>query len=111
MPAAELPPLFHITTAAEWEAGVGAGSFTGSTRGKSLAEVGFIHCSFAGQVADVAAAVYAECDDELVLLQIDPARIDAEIKVEPAPGTDQSYPHIYGPLPITAVIEVQALTP
>ena len=105
-----LPTLFHITTAAEWEAAADSGRFTGSTRGKSLAEVGFIHCSFAEQTADVAALIYPDSPEPLVLLQIDPARVESEIKVEPAAGTDQSFPHIYGPLPVHAVTEVHLLT-
>jgi uncharacterized protein (DUF952 family) len=104
-----LPALFHITTRDEWDAAVATGSYTGSTRGRSLAEVGFIHCSFAAQTADVAAAIYRDCTDALVLLEIDPAGVDAEIKVEPVDGTDQSFPHIYGPLPVSAVLEVQPL--
>jgi uncharacterized protein (DUF952 family) len=106
------PTLFHITTTALWEAAVGSGSYTGSTRGKSLAEEGFIHCSFAEQTAGVVVLVYADCAEPLVLLQIDSALVDAEIKVEPAvPGDDQHFPHIYGPLPVSAVIEVSPLTP
>jgi glutathione S-transferase len=107
-----MPPLFHITTAAEWAAAIDTGRYTGSTRGKTLAQEGFIHCSFAEQTAAVVAMLYADCPDPLVLLRIDPALVDAEIKVEPAvPGGDQDYPHIYGPLPVAAVVEVSPLTP
>jgi len=104
-----LPPLFHVTSAAEWDAAKQNGSFTGSTRGRSLAEVGFIHCSFAAQTADVVAAIYYDFTEPLVLLEIDPAAVPAEIKIESADGTDQHFPHIYGPLPLAAVVQVQPL--
>jgi uncharacterized protein (DUF952 family) len=112
MAAGALPTIFHVTTTAEWEAARRSGSYTGSTRGKTLEEVGFIHCSFAEQTAGVVALLFSDCTDPLVLLQIDPAFVDAEIKVEPpVPGGDQDYPHIYGPLPVAAVVEVSPLTP
>jgi uncharacterized protein (DUF952 family) len=104
-----LPTLFHITTAAEWEAALHTGSYTGSTRGQSLAEVGFIHCSFAEQTPDIVATIYRDCPDPLVLLEIDPQAVGAEIRIEPVEGTNQAFPHIYGPLPTTAVREVQPL--
>jgi uncharacterized protein (DUF952 family) len=40
-----------------------------------------------------------------VLLHIDQARIEAEIRLEPpAPGLTELFPHIYGPIPTRAVI-------
>ncbi len=102
--------IFHVTTAAEWQDATAAGVYVGSTRDKSLADVGYIHCSFAAQTADIVATIYADCTEPLVLLEIDPTAVPAEIKVEPAPGTDQTFPHIYGPLPAPAVIHVHPLT-
>jgi uncharacterized protein (DUF952 family) len=66
---------------------------------RSLEEEGFIHCSFADQVADTARRFYAGRDDVL-LLTIDPDSVPSEVKVE------GGFPHIYGPLPRDAVIRV-----
>jgi len=46
--------IFHIAEPTLWEAAVLEGSYTGSTRGASLDEIGFIHCSFKHQVEAVA---------------------------------------------------------
>jgi uncharacterized protein (DUF952 family) len=41
--------------------------------------------------------------DDVVLLTIDPTRVDAEIRVEAVGSGDEVFPHIYGPLPLDAV--------
>ncbi len=94
--------IWHIAEPAEWAAARAAGSYERSTRGLSLAEVGFVHCSYPDQAAGVAAAIYADADD-LVLLRIDPARVPAEIRVE------GGFPHVYGPIPVTAVTGTEPL--
>ena len=88
----------------DWTAAFETGEYTTSTRGQTLAEVGFIHASTRDQVEATANRFYADLD-QLVLLTIDPLRVGAEIKWEPpAPGVDELFPHIYGPLPISAVV-------
>ena len=48
---------------------------------------------------------------ELLLLEIDPDLVDADIIEEPpAPGAEELFPHIYGPLPIAAVRSVRKWT-
>ncbi|HVV36863.1 MAG TPA: DUF952 domain-containing protein [Acidimicrobiales bacterium] len=96
-----MEPIFHITDQAQWYAAAAMGVYTGSTRGKSLDEVGFIHCSFAHQVQPTGVLVYSDVSEPLVVVTIDPALVSAEIKVE------NDFPHIYGPLHLDAVIEVQ----
>jgi uncharacterized protein (DUF952 family) len=95
--------LWHIAEGADWAAAREAGSYDRSTRGLSLAEVGFVHCSYPDQAAGVAAAFYADADD-LVLLRIDPARVPAAIRVE------DGFPHVYGPIPVAAVTGMEPLT-
>ncbi len=75
-----------------------------STRNRSLAEEGFIHCSYTDQVEGTLERFYGDLDD-VVVLTIDPARLDAAVVDEPAEdGT--LFPHVYGPLTIGAVVEV-----
>jgi uncharacterized protein (DUF952 family) len=95
-------PIFHIADEADWNAAVAAGAYARSTRGKSLDEVGFIHCSYQHQVQGVADFGYKDATEPLVLLTIDPERVRAEITVE------NGFPHVYGPLTVDAVIAVQA---
>ncbi len=63
--------IFHITRSRDWAEAQLAGSYRLSTRDRTLEEVGFIHCSYAHQVAGVANAVYRG-ERDLVLLEIDP---------------------------------------
>jgi len=98
--------LWHLAEPGEWAAAGQSGSYTGSTKGRSLAEVGFVHCSFADQLPAVAAAIYAGTP-ELVLLQIDPGLLGASpVRVEPVPGTSEEFPHVYGPIPTAAITSV-----
>jgi len=104
--------IFHITERELWQDAKNAGVYTGPTRGASLAEVGFVHCSFAEQVEKVMAFLYG--DDfagDLVVLEIDADRLEAEVRVENLDSGDELFPHIYGPIPVDAVVDVRATTP
>lgn len=102
--------LYHLTETDTWNAAVAAGEYRQSTRGATLERVGFIHCSLRHQVLTVAGFVYPDADD-LVLLTIDPEKVTAEIRFEPgAPGATEEFPHIYGPLPVAAVVNVAPVT-
>ena len=93
--------LFHITTREQWLAAETAGVY----RSDSLKTEGFIHCSTIEQVAGVANAKFQGCKG-LVLLVIDPALVTAEIRFEDCYDTGRQFPHIYGALPVSAVIDV-----
>jgi uncharacterized protein (DUF952 family) len=102
-------PIYHLALEKEWrEAVERRGGYGRSTLGKSQAEVGFIHCSFAGQVETIARLIYRNRRD-VVLLVIDPSRVDSEIRIENLDGGGDHFPHIYGTLPIAAVVRVQTV--
>ena len=92
--------------AADWAQAQRDGQYTMSTRGRTLAEEGFIHASTAAQVPLVAAAYYRDAPD-LVLLVIDTERVGPELRYEQVPGQPDPYPHIYGPLNLDAVVETR----
>ena len=97
-------PIFHLALPDDWAAAFEHGEYRMSTRGRTLDEEGFIHASTRGQVEATANRFYGDLD-QLVLLTIDPTAVPHEIKWEPpAPGLDELFPHIYGPLPIPAVV-------
>ncbi|HEY0640486.1 MAG TPA: DUF952 domain-containing protein [Pseudonocardiaceae bacterium] len=104
-------PIYHIALRAEWSAAQPAGVYEMSTRGVTLAQEGFIHCSQLHQVRGVADSFYGDLDglDDLVLLTIDPELLSAPVRFEPpAPGLED-FPHIYGPLPVDAVVDVRPI--
>lgn len=93
-----MDPLFHIVARPRWGAALSADEY----RADSLDSEGFIHCSFAHQVTAVANARYRDIDD-LCVLEIDPARLTAPIRVEDSYGSGETFPHVYGPIPVIAV--------
>jgi uncharacterized protein (DUF952 family) len=46
-----------------------------------------------------------------VLLHIDPGLIDAEVRYENLEGGQQQFPHVYGPIPISAIVDVVSFRP
>ena len=102
--------IYHIATASDWAQAQAAGEYTTSTRGRTLAEEGFIHCSTADQVAEVANMVYQGVPD-LLLLAIDTGRVRPEIRLEQVAGSAEPFPHIYGPLNLDAVVEARRFEP
>jgi uncharacterized protein (DUF952 family) len=101
--------LFHLVPADEWARAVESGSLTSSTRGRTLEQEGFIHCSLAHQVEMVANLVYLGVDG-LLLLTIDSDRLQAPLRFDPA-ACGEEFPHIYGPLNVDAVVAVQLFSP
>jgi glutathione S-transferase len=106
------PPrdLFHITAEADWARAQAVGAYSVSTRGLTLAEVGFVHCAFEEQVARVANSFFRGMD-KLVVLRIALDRLDSEVRYESVEGGDELFPHVYGPLNLEAVVAVLPLPP
>jgi uncharacterized protein (DUF952 family) len=98
--------LFHLALRRDWEAAQQAGEYRVSTLGRTLEEEGFLHASYAHQWRGVRDAFYAGLTEPLVLLEIDPARLDVPVVEEVPDGGDEAFPHVYGPLPVTAVVAV-----
>jgi uncharacterized protein (DUF952 family) len=97
--------IYHIAARAEWERAQRAGAYQGDT----LASEGFIHCSEAHQVVGVANAIFQGRED-LVLLEIEPARLRPELRYEPDPA-GRMFPHVYGALNLDAVVAVHEFRP
>jgi uncharacterized protein (DUF952 family) len=97
--------LFHIATVSDWETAQATGRYTTSTRGRTLSDEGFIHASRADQWQAVRERFYADVTEPLVLLVIDPALLTASVVDEHVPGTDETFPHVYGAIETTAVVE------
>lgn len=109
--AASDTTVYHIATDAAWQAAQASGLY----RAESLATEGFIHCSTADQVLPVANRFYGG-QPGLVLLAVRAADLGDRLVVEaPAAADDvfaaQQFPHVYGPIPVEAVLAAIPMPP
>lgn len=106
-------PIYHLAKRKQWEAAKEHGNYCWSTRRVTFEAEGFVHCCFADQVLAIRQRGYSDlADDDLVLLQLDPAAVSAPVIVEEDPSTGQRYPHLYGdlkPAEVTAELPVSAV--
>ena len=102
--------IYHLALEGDWRAARATGVYSVSTRGLTLEQVGFIHASYAHQIAATYQRFFADAGP-LKLLMIDPQRLAAlrlPLRAEPAPGSAELFPHVYGALPVEAVLQVEA---
>ena len=104
--------LFHLAEPAYWVAAQDSGAYSRSTRGRTLADEGFIHASTEAQWQRVRASIYADHPGALVLLVIDSELLRSEVRMEIGdPVTGELFPHVYGPIEFDAVVDVRRLEP
>jgi uncharacterized protein (DUF952 family) len=96
--------IYRIMSPEEWQAMQERGAFEGSAH--DLRD-GFIHFSTAAQVAGTHEKHYGG-KGGLLLVEIDTTKLGSPLRYEPARGGDL-FPHLYGTLPIAAVIGVNPL--
>lgn len=95
--------IVHMAHAQAWEEAQKTGSYTGGT----LQTDGFIHFSRPDQllrVANYPTNPFLAMSD-LVLLYIDPTKLQAELRYEAPEGEQEAYPHLYGALNTNAVVK------
>lgn len=96
--------LFHLALGRDWDAALAGAGYRASTLGRSVDEEGFTHCAHAHQVAGVARRFYADITEALVLLEIDPSLLTSQVVEEVPSGATEAFPHVYGPIDVTAVV-------
>jgi uncharacterized protein (DUF427 family) len=99
--------IFHIATTADWQRAQATGSYTTSTYGASLADVGYLHAARTEQVSEVLARYYSDVEEPLVILEIETDRLDSRWQ-EDQVGSE-TFPHIYGPLNVPAVVTTREI--
>ncbi len=99
-----MEPILHMAVKADWQNAQKCGAY----RPPSLHSEGFIHCSSKSQVLDTANRYFIDRQD-LILLWIDPQKIKTELRWEASHG--EMFPHIYGPLNLDAIFQVQEFHP
>ncbi|MEM9507626.1 MAG: DUF952 domain-containing protein [Cyanobacteria bacterium P01_E01_bin.35] len=90
--------LFHITSLTEWQKALSTGVY----QPQDFVREQFIHCSYRHQLLTVANRFYRG-QGGLVVLLIDPTKIDSRLIEENLEGGVELYPHLYGVLPVDAV--------
>lgn len=102
--------ILHACPRAAWDSALAAGGYAGDT----LETEGFVHCSDPGTVHLPLTALFAGRTD-LVLLAIDPSRLTVPVRWEPGDPADPTgtpwFPHVYGPIPVDAVVAAHDLVP
>jgi len=99
-----MPLIYKICSRAMWTEAEAAGAFEGSEVDR---RDGFIHFSTEAQVAETARRHFAGQLD-LVVVAVEAAELGSELRWEPSRG-GELFPHLYGPLPLTAVRSVRTL--
>ena len=101
--------LLHLIEPVAWRAAL----TDGAVRPPSLDSVGFVHLSTPDQVHLPAQALFPGRRD-LALLVVDPTRLTHPVRFEagvPADPGGALFPHLYGPLPVQAVVAVVPYRP
>jgi uncharacterized protein (DUF952 family) len=93
--------IYKLLSAGEWSRARATGRYEGSA--VDLRD-GFIHLSGPDQVVETAARHFAG-QTGLALLTVDEARLGAGLRWETS-RNGALFPHLYGPLPVDAVVAV-----
>lgn len=90
--------IYHIADPNQWEQAQVSRFYTHP----SLHSEGYIHCSTREQLEETANLYFADADQILILF-IDPAKLEAELVYEAA-SRGGDFPHIYGPVNISSIV-------
>ena len=107
--------MFHLALASEWKSGWADGRYTPAR----FVGDGFVHCcDDEATTLQVAEAYFSPAAGEVLVVEIDEASLDAEVRREaPAPPDGKAhahhdgraFPHVYGSIPASAVLRIGPL--
>ena len=95
--------IYKVLRASEWDAAKASGVFAGSA---DDSRDGFIHLSTAEQLKGTLDRHFAG-ERDLVVLEVDTSMLEDALRWEPSRG-GTLFPHLYGRLPLTAVLRTLA---
>ena len=93
--------IYHIVLPEVWERFKDRPSY----QPDSLATEGFIHCSYPSQLPGVLKRYYSRVE-RVLILKIDTEKLLPKLVKEPSTN-NEIYPHIYGRLNHSAVVDVE----
>ncbi len=96
--------IYHITSDQEWNLAQSKGEY----EPHQFADEGFIHCSYSHQLKTVINRFFLG-QKNLVVLEIDSALLQCAVIEENLEGGAELYPHIYGKLPLNAIVSCRPL--
>lgn len=96
--------IYHICYQADWQLARERGVYEAA----SLKEEGFIHCSQEEQLEGVLQRYFKD-KRGLVKLSIDTSLLESRLIYEWSPSLTETFPHVYGPIQLQAVIETASI--
>ncbi|KRA17218.1 DUF952 domain-containing protein [Lysobacter sp. Root604] len=90
--------VYHFADPVDWA----HAQDTGAYRNPGLQREGFLHCATAAQLAGVIER-HQRGRGALVLLHLDAVALGDALRYDLSPRSGEAYPHVYGPIPLTAV--------
>ena len=99
-----MPVIYHVTNQEDWKIAREKGYY----EHPSLVAEGFIHCSQDHQVAGVLERYFAG-QTGLLKLVIDTDKLKSKFVFDWSPSTADTFPHVYGPINLDAVIDTLPL--
>ena len=97
--------IYHIAEEDEWLACANKSEYLP----KAYQKDGFIHCSDNHQIERVANSLFKGIKN-IVLLKIDPTKLNARTLYESPQETNEKFPHVYGTINKQAIVKVSELT-
>jgi len=97
-----MPVIYHVATANAWAEAQQKGFYIHP----SLLDEGFIHCSQEHQVAGVLQRYFAG-QTNLLKLVIDTDKLTSKYVFDWSPSAADTFPHVYGPVNLDAVVNVE----
>lgn len=94
--------ILHITKPEVWKDAQEKGIYKADT----LESDGFIHCCLPAQLSGVLQQWFQGVHD-LMILEVDSDKLNDKVVYENLEGGTEKFPHIYGPIPLEAVVSVK----
>ncbi len=93
--------IFHICLPQSWHSQLSEAEYSDP----SLESEGFIHCSMKEQLDGTLSRYFPDIP-ELLILEILPSAVADTLRFEPAPNSQERFPHIYGTIPKRAILQL-----
>jgi uncharacterized protein (DUF952 family) len=97
--------IYHIAEKDEWSACQNKAEYIPKRYNKD----GFVHCSDDCQVERIANSMF-RTKAEIMLLKINPTKLNARTIYESPQGTTEKFPHVYGTINKQAIVKVSQLS-